>query len=173
MTGDARAYDVRPDVTQVFDLDGPRLAALAASVGMPAVVPETPAAPPRPRRAFRLLQKQPASPSAAVLSELPGPELDPAAVRRVLDHPDPVAAGITAGRQSLPDDQPAHLPGPHPAPLRLRSGATHPRPFGRKITFIRTDAGITSRATPSSSPPERAEQCRDPERAARSVGDAP
>jgi hypothetical protein len=27
---DARAYDVRPDVTQVFDLDGPRLAALAA-----------------------------------------------------------------------------------------------------------------------------------------------
>ena len=30
VTGDARAYDVRPDVTQVFDLDGPRLAALAA-----------------------------------------------------------------------------------------------------------------------------------------------
>jgi hypothetical protein len=25
VTGDARAYDVRPDVTQVFDLDGPRL----------------------------------------------------------------------------------------------------------------------------------------------------
>ena len=35
-------------------------------------------------------------PSAAVLSELPGLELDPAAVRRVLGHPDPVAAGITA-----------------------------------------------------------------------------
>ncbi|MGC1282522.1 MAG: methylenetetrahydrofolate reductase C-terminal domain-containing protein, partial [Streptosporangiaceae bacterium] len=33
VTGDARAYDVRPDVTQVFDLDGPRLAALAAAIG--------------------------------------------------------------------------------------------------------------------------------------------
>jgi hypothetical protein len=29
----SRAYDVWPDVTQVFDLDGPRLAALAASPG--------------------------------------------------------------------------------------------------------------------------------------------
>ena len=42
VTGDARAYDVRPDVTQVFDLDGPRLAALATSVGLSAAVPETP-----------------------------------------------------------------------------------------------------------------------------------
>jgi hypothetical protein len=46
VTGDARGYDVRPDVTQVFDLDGPRLAALAAAAGLPAAVPETPAAPP-------------------------------------------------------------------------------------------------------------------------------
>jgi len=53
VTGDARAYDVRPDVTQVFDLDGPRLAALAASVGIAAAVPETPAAPPRHLRAYR------------------------------------------------------------------------------------------------------------------------
>src|SRR5580704_2845733 len=136
VTGDARAYDVRPDVTQVFDLDGPRLAALAASIGISAAVPETPAAPPRRLRAFRLAQKQRAGaaaavlnhdtvasvtafmsdamragvtipviasvavftdePSAAVLSGLPGLELDPAAVRRVLDEPDPVAAGIAA-----------------------------------------------------------------------------
>jgi 5,10-methylenetetrahydrofolate reductase len=136
VTGDARAYDVRPDVTQVFDLDGPRLAALAASIGISAAVPETPAAPPRHLRGFRLAQKQRAGaavavlnhdtvasvtafmsdavragvtipviasvavftdgPSAAVLSGLPGLELDPAAVRRVLDDPDPVAAGITA-----------------------------------------------------------------------------
>jgi hypothetical protein len=33
-------------------------------------------------------------PSAAVLSGLPGLELDPAAVRRVLDEPDPVEAGL-------------------------------------------------------------------------------
>jgi 5,10-methylenetetrahydrofolate reductase len=136
VTGDARAYDVRPDVTQVFDLDGPRLTALAASVGMAAAVPETPAAPPRPLRPFRLAQKQRAGaaaavlnhdtvasvtafmaaaadagvtipviaavavftdePSAAVLRGLPGLELDPGAVRRVLDAPDPVAAGIAA-----------------------------------------------------------------------------
>jgi methylenetetrahydrofolate reductase (NADPH) len=68
VTGDARAYDVRPDVTQVFDLDGPRLAALAASVGVSAAVPETPSAPPRHLRAFRLLQKQRAGAAAAVLN---------------------------------------------------------------------------------------------------------
>ena len=136
VTGDARAYDVRPDVTQVFDLDGPRLTALAVSVGMAAAVPETPAAPPRHLRPFRLAQKQRAGasvavlnhdsvasvtafmaaaakagvtipviasvavftdePSAAVLRGLPGLELDPAAVREVLDAPDPVAAGVAA-----------------------------------------------------------------------------
>jgi methylenetetrahydrofolate reductase (NADPH) len=136
VTGDARAYDVRPDVTQVFDLDGPRLAALAASVGMTAAVPETPAAPPRDLRPARLAQKQRAGaavavlnhaavgtvtafmagaaqagvtipviagvavftdePSAAVLSALPGLELDPAAIAAVLAAPDPVEAGIAA-----------------------------------------------------------------------------
>jgi 5,10-methylenetetrahydrofolate reductase len=141
VTGDARAYDVRPDVTQVFDLDGPRLAALAASVGMAAAVPEAPAAPPRHLRPFRLVQKQRAGaavavlnhdsvasvtafmaaaaragltipviasvavftdePSAAVLRGLPGLELDPDVVRRVLDDPDPVAAGVaTAAREA-------------------------------------------------------------------------
>jgi methylenetetrahydrofolate reductase (NADPH) len=68
VTGDARAYDVRPDVTQVFDLDGPRLAALAASIGLPAAVPETPAAPPRHLRPFRLAQKQRAGAAVAVLN---------------------------------------------------------------------------------------------------------
>ena len=68
VTGDARAYDVRPDVTQVFDLDGPRLAALAASTGLPAAVPETPAAPPRHLRPFRLAQKQRAGAAVAVLN---------------------------------------------------------------------------------------------------------
>jgi methylenetetrahydrofolate reductase (NADPH) len=136
VTGDARGYDVRPDVTQVFDLDGPRLAALAASIGLSAAVPETPAAPPRALRPARLLQKQRAgaavavlnhaavdtvasfmaaamaagvtipviasvavytdSVSATVLSALPGLELDLATVRRVLDAPDPVQAGLAA-----------------------------------------------------------------------------
>src|SRR3984885_10586750 len=68
VTGDARAYDVRPEVTQVFDLDGPRLTALAAAIGLPAAVPETPAAPPRPLRPFRLAQKQRAGAAVAVLN---------------------------------------------------------------------------------------------------------
>ena len=136
VTGDARAYDVRPDVTQVFDLDGTRLAALAAATGLSAAVPETPAAPPRHLRGFRLAQKQRAgaavavlnhaavstvtafmtsaaqagvtipviasvaaytdAPSAAVLSGLPGLELDPDVVRGVVEDRDPVAAGLTA-----------------------------------------------------------------------------
>ena len=136
VTGDARGYDVRPDVTQVFDLDGPRLAALAASAGLAAAVPETPAAPPRDLRPARLAQKQRAGaaaavlnhaaadtvtafmagaaaagvtipviaavavftdePSAAVLSALPGLELDPGAVGRCWPAPDPVEAGIAA-----------------------------------------------------------------------------
>ena len=73
VTGDARGYDVRPDVTQVFDLDGPRLAARAAAVGLPAVVPETPAAPPREQRGFRLAQKQRAGAAAAVLNHASAP----------------------------------------------------------------------------------------------------
>jgi methylenetetrahydrofolate reductase (NADPH) len=136
VTGDARGADVRPDVTQVFDLDGPRLAARAAALGLPAVVPEAPAAPPRSRRGFRLAQKQRAGAAAAVLNHasaaqvaefmaaavaagvtipvlaavavftdersaavlrgLPGLDLDPEAVREVLDDPDPVRAGIAA-----------------------------------------------------------------------------
>jgi methylenetetrahydrofolate reductase (NADPH) len=68
VTGDARAYDIRPDVTQVFDLDGPRLAALAASVGLAAAVPETPAASPRVLRPSRLAQKQRAGAAVAVLN---------------------------------------------------------------------------------------------------------
>jgi methylenetetrahydrofolate reductase (NADPH) len=136
VTGDARGYDVRPDVTQVFDLDGPRLAALAATTGLSAAVPENPAAPPQALRPVRLLQKQRAGAAVAVLnhaavgtvasfmataaeagvtipviasvavytdpvaatvlSALPGLELDAGAVRRVLDAPDPVEAGVRA-----------------------------------------------------------------------------
>jgi methylenetetrahydrofolate reductase (NADPH) len=68
VTGDGRGYDVRPEVTQVFDLDGTRLAALAASVGLLAAVVETPGARPAGLRPYRLLQKQHAGASAAVLN---------------------------------------------------------------------------------------------------------
>ena len=73
VTGDGRGYDVRPDVTQTFDLDGPRLVALAASLGMVAAVPETPTAPPTHARPERLVQKQHAGASIAVLNHVPSP----------------------------------------------------------------------------------------------------
>jgi methylenetetrahydrofolate reductase (NADPH) len=66
VTGDGRPR-ARPGAP-VFDLDGPRLTALAAAAGIPAVVPETPAAPPRQLRPFRLAQKQRAGAAAAVLN---------------------------------------------------------------------------------------------------------
>lgn len=73
VTGDGRGYDVRPDVTQTFDLDGPRLVALAASLGVIAAVPETPTAPPLHARPVRLVYKQQAGASLAVLNHVPRP----------------------------------------------------------------------------------------------------
>jgi methylenetetrahydrofolate reductase (NADPH) len=75
VTGDGRGYDVRPDVTQTFDLDGPRLVSLAASVGMAAVAPETPTAPPVHRRPARLVEKQRAGASLAILNHVPFPDM--------------------------------------------------------------------------------------------------
>lgn len=73
VTGDGRAYDVRPDVTQVFDLDGTRLAALAASVGLHPAVAETPTAPPLAVRPRRLVEKQRAGASVAILNHVARP----------------------------------------------------------------------------------------------------
>jgi 5,10-methylenetetrahydrofolate reductase len=75
VTGDGRGYDIRPDVTQTFDLDGPRLVALAASIGMVAAVPETPTAPPVHARPTRLVEKQRAGASLAVLNHVPFPAM--------------------------------------------------------------------------------------------------
>jgi 5,10-methylenetetrahydrofolate reductase len=75
VTGDGRGYDVRPDVSQTFDLDGPRLVSLAASVGIVAAVPETPTAPPVHRRPARLVEKQRAGASLAVLNHVPFPDM--------------------------------------------------------------------------------------------------
>lgn len=75
VTGDGRAYDVRPDVTQTFDLDGPRLVSLAASVGMVPAVPETPTAPPVAARPARLVEKQRAGAALGVLNHVPYPEM--------------------------------------------------------------------------------------------------
>ena len=76
VTGDARGYDVRPDVTQVFDLDGPRLAALATTVGLSAAVPETPLAP-ADQRPARLVAKQDCGAAVAVLNHVSPPRPSP------------------------------------------------------------------------------------------------
>ena len=73
VTGDGRAYDVRPDITQVFDLDGTRLAALAATMGVPVAVAETPTAPPTDVRPLRLVAKQPAGAQLAVFNHVRSP----------------------------------------------------------------------------------------------------
>lgn len=72
VTGDGRAYGTRPDVTQVFDVDSTRLAALVATTGVPVAVAESPDAPPREHRAHRLLAKQCAGAQIAFLNHVSG-----------------------------------------------------------------------------------------------------
>ena len=74
VTGDGRGASVRPGVTQVFDLDGIRLTALAAGMGLPVAVPESPEAPPgRHLRPARVAQKQRAGAQVCVLNHVSGP----------------------------------------------------------------------------------------------------
>ena len=72
-TGDIRAPGVRPDVTQVFDLDGTRLTALAAATGLVAAVPEAPEAAPRAMRPARVVAKQRAGARMCVLNHTSSP----------------------------------------------------------------------------------------------------
>lgn len=73
VTGDGRGASVRPGTTQVFDLDGTRLAALAAGAGLPVAVPESPETPPVDQRPARVAQKQRAGARLCVLNHVSGP----------------------------------------------------------------------------------------------------
>jgi 5,10-methylenetetrahydrofolate reductase len=73
VTGDARGPSVRPGASQVFDLDGTRLAALAAALGLSAAVPESPEAPPTDLRPARVAQKQRAGAAVCVLNHVTTP----------------------------------------------------------------------------------------------------
>jgi 5,10-methylenetetrahydrofolate reductase len=73
VTGDARGPGVRPGVSQVFDLDGPRLAALAAGTGLAVAVPESPEAPPVAARPARVADKQRAGAQLCVLNHVRTP----------------------------------------------------------------------------------------------------
>ena len=73
VTGDGRGPGVRQGVTQVFDLDGPRLTALAARAGLSAAVPESPQTPPTAGRPARVALKQQAGAALCVLNHVSGP----------------------------------------------------------------------------------------------------
>jgi 5,10-methylenetetrahydrofolate reductase len=73
VTGDGRGVSVRPGATQVFDLDGVRLAALAAEMGLPVAVPESPEAPPVDLRPARVAEKQRAGAQLCVLNHVRSP----------------------------------------------------------------------------------------------------
>jgi 5,10-methylenetetrahydrofolate reductase len=81
VTGDGRAQGVRPEVTQVFDLDGTRLAALANAGGLAVAVPESPDAVPRSRRAARVVEKQHAGAHLVILNHV----MRPSSVRDFVD----------------------------------------------------------------------------------------
>ena len=74
VTGDGRGVSVRPGVTQVFDLDGVRLTALAAGMGLAVAVPESPEAPPVTVRPARVAEKQRAGAQVCVLNHVSSPE---------------------------------------------------------------------------------------------------
>jgi 5,10-methylenetetrahydrofolate reductase len=73
VTGDARGPSVRPEATQVFDLDGTRLTALAARAGLSVAVPESPESPPRELRPARVAAKQRAGAALCVLNHVSSP----------------------------------------------------------------------------------------------------
>ena len=73
VTGDGRARDVRPGVTQVFDVDSTQLASLAASAGVAVAVAEAPDAPPFAVRPSRLREKQRAGAHLALLNHVASP----------------------------------------------------------------------------------------------------
>jgi 5,10-methylenetetrahydrofolate reductase len=96
VTGDARGPAVRAGVTQVFDLDGTRLASLAAERGLSAAVPESPEAPPVELRPARVAEKQRAGAALCVLNHVSCPERVAAfvAAARVAGATLPFVAGV-------------------------------------------------------------------------------
>jgi 5,10-methylenetetrahydrofolate reductase len=142
VTGDGRAYDIRPDVTQVFDLDGTRLASLAATIGVRTAVVETPTAPPVDVRPGRLVQKQRAGAGIAVLNHVSsaaavdafltaarGAGLDIPVVASVPVYTDVrSAAALTA------------LPGLEIDPLRVQQVLAAPDPVAAGITSAVAEA---------------------------------
>jgi 5,10-methylenetetrahydrofolate reductase len=73
VTGDGRGPGLRSGASQVFDLDGVRLAGLAAGLGLRVAVPESPEAPPVDLRPARVAEKQRAGAQLCVLNHVSTP----------------------------------------------------------------------------------------------------
>jgi 5,10-methylenetetrahydrofolate reductase len=73
VTGDARDRSVRPDATQVFDLDSLELTAMARALRLTVSVAATPAAPPAALRPARIVEKQRAGASLCFVNHAGGP----------------------------------------------------------------------------------------------------
>jgi methylenetetrahydrofolate reductase (NADPH) len=143
VTGDGRAPGVRPGVTQVFDLDGTRLAAMAASAGLCTAVPESPAAPPVEFRPRRLLEKQRAGAELCVLNHVGRPADAGAFAARARE------AGVTlplVAAVAVYTDEPSaavlqHFPGLQLDPRTVNSVLSAPDPVAAGIAAAVTEAG--------------------------------
>ncbi|WP_285598142.1 methylenetetrahydrofolate reductase [Kineosporia sp. NBRC 101731] len=134
VTGDGRGHDVRPDVTQVFDIDSTRLAALAATTGLHVAVAESPDAPPITLRPGRLREKQRAGAQVCLLNHV----VSPARVSSFVD--DARTAGATlpvvAGVAVYTDERSAQalsLPGLGLDPVAVQRVLSAPDPVAAGI----------------------------------------
>jgi 5,10-methylenetetrahydrofolate reductase len=134
VTGDIRAQGMRPDVTQVFDLDGTRLAALARQIGHAVAVPEAPSAVPRNLRPARLVEKQTAGAHVAVLNHVGSPKEVAAfvAASRALGLTIPVVAAVAVYTDERSARILQNFPGLHLDPDRVAAvlGASDIRSAG-------------------------------------------
>lgn len=135
VTGDIRGPDVRPGVTQVFDLDATRLTHLAATSGLAATVAITPSAPPREARVRVLVEKQRAGASLAVSNHVADPvELDGFlrdARRRGADLP--VLGAVAVFTDEAAADSLLAFPGLAMDPVRVAAVLDSPDPVAAGI----------------------------------------
>jgi 5,10-methylenetetrahydrofolate reductase len=134
VTGDGRAQGVRPGVTQVFDLDGTRLASMASAAGLSVAVAESPQARPTRVRPGRLVQKQRAGARVALLNHAGSPAAVEAFVvqARDLGLTIPVIAGVAVYTDARSAAVLQNFPGLHLDPARVAAvlGAADPLAAG-------------------------------------------
>jgi 5,10-methylenetetrahydrofolate reductase len=142
VTGDGRAPGVRPGVTQVFDIDGTRLAALAASAGLVVAVPEAPDAPPTRIRPGRLREKQRAGARVAVLNHVGSVERLAAfaSAARSAGVTIPLVAGVAVYTDEHSASVLQRFPGLHLDPDQVAAVLRAPDPVAAGIAAAVTEA---------------------------------